>query len=54
MRNWFLEPDRARHGLLEKGTTHMKRLKGNTIHALIWLTGILALVIASGAPNKIT
>jgi hypothetical protein len=32
----------------------MKRLKGNTIHALIWLTGILALVIASGAPNNIT
>jgi hypothetical protein len=54
MRNWFLEPDRARQGLLEKGTTHMKRLKGNTIHTLIWLTGILALVIASGAPNKIT
>ena len=31
----------------------MKRLKGNTIHTVIWLAGILALVLASGAPNKI-
>lgn len=37
-----------------KGITQMKRLKGNTIQTLIWLSGILALVIASGAPNRIT
>jgi hypothetical protein len=37
---------------MEKGLTLMKRLKGNTIHAAIWLSGILALALASGAPNK--
>ncbi len=37
---------------MEKGPIPMKRLKGNTIHAAIWLSGILALALASGAPNK--
>lgn len=31
----------------------MKKFKGNLFYAALWLTGILALVIASGAPNKI-
>jgi hypothetical protein len=31
----------------------MKKLKGNLLYAALWLSGILALVIASGAPNKI-
>jgi len=39
---------------MEKGSLGMKRLKGNVIYAAIWLSGILALVIASGAPNKWT
>ena len=30
----------------------MKRLKGNVIYAAIWLSGVLALVLASGAPHK--
>lgn len=32
----------------------MKRLKGNVIYAAVWISAILALVIASGAPNKVT
>jgi hypothetical protein len=31
----------------------MKKLKGQLLYAALWLTGILALVVASGAPNKI-
>ena len=31
----------------------MKKLKGQLLYAALWMTGILALVIASGAPNKI-
>ncbi len=30
----------------------MKRLKGEIIYAAFWMTGILSLIIASGAPNK--
>jgi len=31
----------------------LKKLKGNLLYGALWLTGIAALVIASGAPNKI-
>jgi len=31
----------------------VKKLKGQLLYAALWMTGILALVIASGAPNKI-
>lgn len=31
----------------------MKRIKGNIIYSALWLTGILAMVLASGAPHKI-
>jgi hypothetical protein len=30
----------------------MKRLKGQIVYAALWLTGILALVLASGAPTR--
>lgn len=30
----------------------MKRLKGQIIYSALWLSGILALVLASGAPNR--
>ena len=36
----------------------MKRIKGNivgnSLHAAVWLTGILAMIVASGAPHKWT
>lgn len=35
-----------------EGTHSMKRLKGQVIYAALWLTGIMALVLASGAPNR--
>jgi hypothetical protein len=31
----------------------MKKLKGQLLYGALWLTGIAALVIASGAPNKL-
>ena len=31
---------------------NVKRIKGNIVYSAIWLTGILAMVVASGAPNK--
>jgi hypothetical protein len=31
----------------------VKKLKGQLLYAALWLTGILAIVIASGAPNKL-
>jgi len=31
----------------------VKKLKEQLLYAALWMTGILALVIASGAPNKI-
>jgi hypothetical protein len=30
----------------------VKKLKGRTLYAALWLSGILALVLASGAPNR--
>ncbi len=30
----------------------MKRIKGNVIYTALWLTGILAMVVASGAPVR--
>jgi hypothetical protein len=30
----------------------MKRLKGNVIYTAIWISGILALALVSGAPTK--
>jgi hypothetical protein len=30
----------------------VKRIKGQIVYAAIWLTGIVSLVLASGAPNK--
>lgn len=35
-----------------KGTSIMKRLKGNIVYTALWLTGIVSFVLASGAPNK--
>jgi hypothetical protein len=31
----------------------MKKLKGQLLYGALWLTSIAALVIASGAPNKL-
>ena len=31
----------------------MKKLQGRALYAALWLTGILSLVLASGAPNKL-
>jgi hypothetical protein len=31
----------------------VKKLKGQLLYAALWMTGILAIVIASGAPNKL-
>lgn len=30
----------------------VKKLKGRALYAALWLSGILALVLASGAPNR--
>lgn len=32
----------------------MKRLKGRTLTTALWLSGILSLVLLSGAPNRLT
>jgi hypothetical protein len=32
----------------------MKKLQGRLLYAALWLSGILALVLASGAPNKLS
>jgi hypothetical protein len=32
----------------------MKRLKGQIVYSALWLTGIISLVVASGAPHKWT
>lgn len=31
----------------------MKKLKGRVLYTALWLSGILAIVLASGAPNKL-
>lgn len=31
----------------------MKKLKGRVLYAALWLSGILALVLASGAPHRL-
>jgi hypothetical protein len=31
----------------------MKKLKGRVLYSALWLSGILALVLASGAPNRL-
>lgn len=30
----------------------MKRIKGNVLTTALWLTSIVSLILASGAPNK--
>lgn len=36
-----------------QGESNVKRLKGRTLYAVLWLTGILSLVLVSGAPNRL-
>jgi hypothetical protein len=31
----------------------VKKLNGRVLHAALWLSGVLAIVLASGAPNKL-